>query len=173
LQCLLTFRRLQSILNFCCEVVRRFKNVLQRFYCRYDCHTRNGDYRLYTIVRSIIGFTRGSEMSCLLSLPHPPFPLSSRAWGQTLRHHRTTVSLSHISELSATICSGLIIGLKCLYNVMFCSILPVFRAQCFLRIDPLVFSISLAIFSRLRTLAMFVSGEVSTTIRYVTVSQTR
>ena len=36
-----------------------FENVFQRFYRRYDRRTRSGGYWQYTIVRSIIGFTRG------------------------------------------------------------------------------------------------------------------
>ncbi|KYN28182.1 hypothetical protein ALC57_02404 [Trachymyrmex cornetzi] len=53
------------------------------------------------------------------------------------------------SAVFSTICfSGSTIGLKCLSNAMSSSILPVFKARYFLRIESLVFAISFATFSR-------------------------
>ncbi|KYN13159.1 hypothetical protein ALC57_14654 [Trachymyrmex cornetzi] len=53
------------------------------------------------------------------------------------------------SAVFSTICfSGSIIRLKCLSNAMSSSILPVFKARYFLRIESLVFAISFATFSR-------------------------
>jgi len=117
-----------------------------QLYRRYDFGMRCGGYRLYTIVRSIIGFTRGrgtfrslSLLVLLLLLLLFSFTLGGRRCVIVAR-----LSL-YRTGLSTICCRGLIIGLKCLSIAMFSSILPVFRAR-FLRIDSLVFSISLAIF---------------------------
>ena len=98
-------------------------------------HDRAIDHQIYA-------GSRNARTSRLLSLPPPPPPPSSspffsHAWRQMLRYRRATVSLSRARRLSTICCRGLIIGLKCLSNAMSSSILPVFRARCFLRIDSL------------------------------------
>jgi len=122
---------------------------------------------LYTIVPSIIGFTQSHGMlegfahffSLLLFFLLLPFTF------RILYVIIARFSLCRTSELSKSR-SGLIRGLKCLCKAMSSSILSVFRARCFLRIDSL-FSISLTICLRSCTSAMFVSGEVSTMTSYI------
>ena len=106
-------------------------------------------------MRSIIRFTRGrgtlERLACFLFLLLLLLLLFSLTLGGTLAALSSRDCLFIARTELSTICyRGLIIGLKCLSNAMFSSILPVFRTWCFLRIDSLVFSISLAIFSRAR-----------------------
>ena len=72
-----------------------------------------GDYWLYIIVRSIIGFmqSRGTLERTLLLSPLVYLPPSSRVYKQTL-YLRATLSLSRTPELSAKSCSASIRGLK-------------------------------------------------------------
>jgi len=125
------------------ELVRRnFENVLQWFYW-YDCRTRS-DCRLYTIVWSIIGFTRDHGMferlNRFLFLFLLPFlsSLLSRLGADAASSSRDCLFIARTLGLSAICRNDLIIGFKCLSNAMFFSILSVFRARCFLRIARLL-----------------------------------
>jgi len=141
-----------------------------QLYRRYDFGMRCGGYRLYTIVRSIIGFTRGrGTLAFSPCPPPPPPPFFSHAWRQTLRHRRAIVSLSH----------GAVNNLLQRFDNRFK--MPI---HCHVLLDRSLERVSCGstrsssrspsqFFSRACTSTMFVSGKVSTTISHVTVSRTR